>query len=203
MLEAKKESRPNPGYKAGSPDWQARRPTIDYTSASLNTRGKHQWQYGRFELRARLDTQPGLWPAFWTLGVAKAWPSNGEIDIMEFYQGKILANVASGTARPNTPRWHSETKPLASFADPGWASQFHIWRLDWDAEAIRLYVDDLLLNETLLTQTVNQDGTGFNPMRQPHYLLLNLALGGDNGGSLTPTTLPSRYEIDYVRVYQR
>jgi beta-glucanase (GH16 family) len=78
-----------------------------------------------------------------------------------------------------------------------------VWRMDWDVEAIRLYVDDLLLNETPLTQTTNQDGTGFNPMKQPHYLLLNLALGGDNGGPLTGTTFPSRFEIDYVRVYQR
>ena len=114
-----------------------------------------------------------------------------------------MANVASGTAQPYAAKWHSETKPVASFADPAWASKFHVWRMDWNAEAIRLYVDDLLLNETLLTQTVNQDGTGFNPMQQPHYVLLNLALGGDNGGALADTTLPSRYEIDYVRVYQQ
>ena len=100
---------------------------------------------------------------------------------MEYYQDKILVNVASGPARPHTAQWHSETKPVASFADPRWAREFHVWRLDWDAAAIRLYVDDLLLNETRLTQTINQDGSGFNPMHQPHYLLLNLALGGDNG----------------------
>jgi hypothetical protein len=70
-------------------------------------------------------------------------------------------------------------------------------------DAIRLYIDDELLNETPLSQTVNQDGTGFNPMKQPHYVLLNLTLGGDNGGELAPASLPGRYEIDYVRVYQR
>ena len=75
--------------------------------------------------------------------------------------------------------------------------------MDWDEKAIRLYVDDLLLNETLLANTVNQNGTNFNPMMQPHYVLLNLALGGDNGGPLAGTTFPNRYEIDYVRVYQR
>jgi beta-glucanase (GH16 family) len=203
VLEAKAEARPNPTYKAGSTDWRTSRPTIAYTSASLNTSGRHQWQYGRFELRARIDTRAGLWPAFWTLGVAKPWPSNGEIDILEYYRGKLLANVASGTAQPYTARWHSETKPVASFADPAWSQQFHVWRMDWDATAIRLYVDDELLNETLLSQTVNQDGTGFNPLKQPHYVLLNLALGGDNGGELAPASLPGRYEIDYVRVYQQ
>ncbi|MDO7849978.1 glycoside hydrolase family 16 protein [Hymenobacter convexus] len=203
VIEARQETRPNPNYKPGSTDWRTSRPTIEYTSASLNTSGRHQWQYGRFEMRARIDTRPGLWPAFWTLGVDKPWPSNGEIDIMEYYKGNLLANVASGTARPYTARWHSETKPVTSFADPAWSQKFHVWRMDWDEKAIRLYVDDLLLNETLLTNTVNQDGTNFNPMMQPHYVLLNLALGGDNGGPLTGTTFPSRYEIDYVRVYQR
>jgi beta-glucanase (GH16 family) len=202
VIEAKQDKRPNPTYQPGSSDWKTSRPTIAYTAASLNTHGRHQWQYGRFEMRGRIDARAGLWPAFWTLGVEKPWPSNGEIDIMEYYQGKILANVASGTDKPYTAKWHSETKPVASFANPRWASKFHVWRMDWDATAIRLYVDDLLLNETPLSQTVNQDGTGFNPMMQPHYVLLNLALGGDNGGELANTPLPSRYEIDYVRVYQ-
>jgi len=203
VIEARKEQRPNPNYKPGSTNWKTNRPTIDYTAASLNTRDRHSWQYGRFEMRGRIDTSPGLWPAFWTLGIAKPWPSNGEIDIMEFYKGKVLANVASGTAKPYTAKWHSETKALTTFADLEWSKKFHVWRMDWDAEAIRLYLDDELLNETPLTQTVNQDGTGFNPMQQPHYLLLNLALGGDNGGPLGNTTFPNRYEIDYVRVYQR
>jgi beta-glucanase (GH16 family) len=203
VIEARPETRPNPTYRPGSTDWRTSRPTIAYTSASLNTSGRQQWQYGRFEMRGRIDARAGLWPAFWTLGTRGQWPSNGEIDIMEYYQGKILANVASGTAKPYTAKWHSESKPVASFADPAWSQQFHVWRMDWDATAIRLYVDDLLLNETLLANTVNQDGTGLNPMMQPHYVLLNLALGGDNGGDPAGTTFPSRFEVDYVRVYQR
>jgi beta-glucanase (GH16 family) len=203
IIEARKEKRLNPNYLPGSTSWLTNRPTIEYTSASLNTGGLHSWHYGRFEMRGRIDIRSGLWPAFWTLGVQGEWPGNGEIDIMEFYKGKILANVASGTAQPYKPKWHSETKLITSFADPAWSQKFHVWRMDWDAEAIRLYVDDLLLNETPLSQTVNQDGTGFNPMKQPHYMLLNLALGGDNGGPLAGTTFPSRFEIDYVRVFQR
>ncbi|WP_341537789.1 BNR-4 repeat-containing protein [Hymenobacter edaphi] len=203
VIEARKENRPNPDYQPGSPDWRRSRPTIEYSASSLNTSGRQQFQYGRFEMRARIDPRPGLWPAFWTLGVKGEWPANGEIDIMEFYRGKVLANVASGTAKRYSAKWHSQTKPVADFHDPAWASKFHVWRMDWDAQAIRLYLDDELLNETPLTQTVNQDGTGLNPMMQPHYILLNLALGGDNGGPLEGTTFPNRYEVDYVRVYQR
>ena len=203
IIEARKERRPNPRYQPGSTNWKTNREYIDYTSASLNTGGGlHQWQYGRFEMRARINTSPGMWPAFWTLGVSRQWPSNGEIDIMEYYKEKLLANVAVGTAKPYTAKWFSTSKPMASFQDPDWSKNFHVWRMDWDAEAVRLYVDDLLLNEVKVSDTVNQDGTGFNPMQQPHYVLLNLAIGGDNGGDPTPTIFPNRYEIDYVRVYQ-
>nr|WP_317258922.1 BNR-4 repeat-containing protein [Hymenobacter tibetensis] len=203
VIEARQEQRPNPNYQPGSTNWKTNQPTIAYTSSSLNTSGLHSWQYGRFEMRGRINTSPGLWPAFWTLGVAGEWPSNGEIDIMEFYKGKVLANVASGTAKPYTPNWHSETKALTAFADPEWSRKFHVWRMEWDSEAIQLYLDDELLNETRLSATVNQDGTGINPMQQPHYILLNLALGGDNSGELGTTSFPNRFEVDYVRVYQR
>ena len=43
----------------------------------------------------------------------------------------------------------------------------------------------------------------YNPFRHPHYILLNLALGGVNGGPIDDEAFPMRYEIDYVRVYQK
>ncbi|GAA4466906.1 hypothetical protein GCM10023189_49710 [Nibrella saemangeumensis] len=203
IIEGWREQRPNPNYQPGSDNWKTSRPTIDYTAASLQTRGLHSWLYGRFEMRGRIDTRPGLWPAFWTLGVAGEWPSNGEIDIMEYYRDMLLANVAWGTARRYKAEWRTTKTPIESFNDPNWSKQFHVWRMDWDETAIRLYVDDRLLNTVLLSETINQDGTGINPFRQPHYILLNLAIGGDNGGDPAATTFPSRYEVDYVRVYQR
>ena len=75
--------------------------------------------------------------------------------------------------------------------------------MDWDENGIQIYVDDLLLNTVDLKQTFNKDKEGKNPFRQPHYLLLNLAIGGANGGDPSPTQFPSRFEVDYVRVYQR
>src|ERR1035438_5754186 len=88
VIEAKRESRPNPLYVEGSKDWRKKSPTINYYSSCLLTRGKKSWQYGRFEMRARFDINSGIWPAWWTLGVNKPWPGNGEIDIMEDYRGK-------------------------------------------------------------------------------------------------------------------
>lgn len=75
--------------------------------------------------------------------------------------------------------------------------------MDWDEDAISLFVDDLLLNRVALKDLVNGDGSNFNPFLQPHYILLNLALGGDNGGDPSDTQFPRKFEIDYVRVYQR
>jgi beta-glucanase (GH16 family) len=203
IIEGRREQRPNPNYKPNSSDWKTKGPTIDYTSASLHTRGLHSWQYGRFEMRGRIDTRPGMWPAFWTLGILGEWPANGEIDIMEYYRNMLLANVAWATAKRYTAEWRSTKKQLATFNDPDWSKKFHVWRMDWDESVIRLYVDNQLLNTVELKETINQDGTGKNPFRQPQYILLNLAIGGDNGGDPSATTFPARFEVDYVRVYQR
>jgi beta-glucanase (GH16 family) len=202
VIEVKKEHLPNPKYIAGSDNWKTNRKFIDYTSSSLNTRGQHSWQYGSFVMRARITVAAGLWPAFWTLGINKPWPSNGEIDIMEYYRNKLLANIACGTAKPSTAKWYSAHIPVDSLGAK-WSKQFHIWRMDWDENAISLFVDDRLLNRVELKDLVNRDDNNFNPFKQPHYILLNLALGGDNGGDPTQTMFPQRFEVDYVRVYQK
>lgn len=202
VIEGRRETKPNPNYTAGSNDWRNRE-QITYTAASINTSGMHAWQYGRFVMRGRIDISAGLWPAWWTLGVAGEWPSNGEIDIMEYYSGKLLANIACGTAAPYQAEWHSIRKPTDSLGGKKWAAQFHTWRMDWDEHAIALYVDDVLMNKAELSRLINKDGSHINPFMQPHYMLLNLAIGGKNGGDPGSTAFPNRFEVDYVRVYQK
>ena len=80
---------------------------------------------------------------------------------------------------------------------------FHVWRMDWTAERIEIYVDDLLLNTIELKKTVNADREGANPFHDPHYMILNLAIAGTQGGDPSETEFPARFEVDYVRVYQR
>ena len=202
VIEARREARPNPNYEEGSRDWRKNRKQILYTSASLNTRQKHAWQYGRFVMRGKIDIRTGLWPAWWTLGVSGRWPANGEIDIMEYYRKKLLANIAC-LGENCKPKWFSNTFPIDSLGGTAWASTFHVWRMDWDKDAVSLFVDDQLLNTVSLPKLVNQDGTAVNPFQQPHYMLLNLALGGMNGGNIDNAVFPSRFEVDYVRVYQK
>jgi beta-glucanase (GH16 family) len=204
VIEGRVESVKNPNYIDGSQDWKTNREYSQYTSASVITRGLHQWQYGRFEIRARIDTTMGSWPAIWTLGINKPWPSNGEIDVLEFYRVNnvptILANTAWGTSKAYIAKWNSVRTPLRDFTarDPQWPAKFHVWRMDWTKDSIKLFLDDVLLNATLLSQTLNPDGS--NPFQQPHYMILNLALGA-NGGE--PVKAPVKYEVDYVRVYQK
>ncbi len=200
----------NPRYNPESKDWRSNREYVEYTSSSINTRGTKEFQYGRFEVRAKIPTATGSWPAIWTLGTSMPWPSNGEIDIMEFYQvyntPHILANTAWGTDNRWDAKWNSVKTPFKYFTDkdPNWAEKFHVWRMDWDEEAIRLYLDDELLNETLLKDTYNGSiGEHKNGFMQPHYILLNLAIGGINGGIPDQSAFPLVYQVDYVRVYQK
>jgi beta-glucanase (GH16 family) len=203
IIEGRRQRKENPRYRTDGRDWRQNREYAEYTSASLTTRRLHSWKFGRFEMRGRIDTRPGLWPAFWTLGIEGSWPSNGEIDIMEYYRGVLLANAAWATEKRWVPKWDDIKKPITEFKDPNWSEKFHIWKMDWDADSIKLYVDDMLLNEVDLTRTINEDKQGKNPFHQPHYIILNLAIGGKAGGDPSNTEFPAKFEVDYVRIYQK
>lgn len=204
VIEARQERLPNPNHDPDSNSWRRSRPHAEYTSACLKTSGLHNWTFGRFEMRGRIDTRAGLWPAFWTLGSARPWPGCGEIDIMEYYRGMLLANACWASERRWVAIWDDLKKPIIDFGDPDeWSSKFHVWRMDWDKDSIRLYVDDELLNTIELSKTINRTPDRANPFHEPHYILLNLAIGGANGGDPSATEFPARFEIDYVRVYQR
>jgi beta-glucanase (GH16 family) len=209
VIEGRRERVANPGYEEGSGNWRKRRRYAEYTSASLTTRGTHEWRYGVFEMRAKIDIRDGLWPAWWSLGSARPWPGCGEIDMMEYYQGVVLANACWKKKGDRwAQHWDSSKTPVGELDEGGdpetaeadWAGRFHTWRMVWTADAIELSCDGVVLNTIDVTKTWNPDGS--NPFREPHFMLVNLAIGGNQGGDPSATEFPSRYEIDYIRVYQ-
>lgn len=200
VIEAREVDMPNPIYREGSTNWRTSREKIWYTSSCLKTQTKHQWKFGKIEVRAKIDARPGLWPAIWTLGVEGEWPSNGECDIMEYYRGMILANFAWGTDQRFKAKWDDKKIPIEKFGEE-WSDDFHIWTLEWNKNSMKIFIDNELVNEVDLSHTINESD-GKNPFHQPHYILLNFAIGGMNGGDPSETEFPSRYLVDYVRVYQ-
>ena len=203
VIEARREHLP-----VGSLDqngrianWASKRTHAEYTSSSLNTKGKHSWLYGRFVMRAKLPAVPGAWPAFWTLGSGR-WPACGEIDIMEYYDHSLLANVG-WLGKWNKTQWDARKTPLLHFGGEAWSKDFHLFWMDWTEESVEIYVNEQLVNKVDTSSIKNANQAGDNPFQKPHYLLVNLAIGGVHGGDPSATEFPLRYEIDYVRVYQR
>jgi beta-glucanase (GH16 family) len=175
-------------------------PPVSYTSASLTTLNHASWQYGRIEVRAKLPQGKGVWPAIWTLGTSfpKAeWPACGEIDIMELV-GKDPNHIYGTLHYKSANGQNVEDQGISELADP--SGDFHIYAVEWDAERIEFFIDGRKYHTALLAKA-GQGRT--NPFRQPHYLILNFALGGDWGGPVDDAILPQKLLIDYVRVYQR
>lgn len=171
------------------------------TSASLITQGKAEWTYGYIEVRAKVPSSLGTWPAIWMLGTNKSkvgWPACGEIDIMEhvgFDPDKIHTNIHTKaynhTIKTNKGKATAIKKPFTDFIKYG---------VDWNKDKLDFYIDDRLVF------TFQNEGTGSDvwPFDQPFYLILNLAYGGSWGGQkgVDPSALPKKFLIDYVRVYQ-
>ena len=178
--------------------------TREFTSSRLRTKGRGDWKYGRFEIRAKLPTGQGYWPAIWMLptdNVYGGWPHSGEIDILELLGHQ--PNVAHGTLHyANPERHHTYRGTNTTLAVGTFAAAFHVFRLDWEPDAMHWYVD----NQHFLTQTHWTSGTNSfpAPFDQRFHLILNLAVGGNWPGKPDPSTIfPQAMIVDYVRVYQK
>jgi beta-glucanase (GH16 family) len=169
-----------------------------YTSTRITTKGKKEFQYGRFEARAKLPVGHGIWPAFWMLGSnidnAK-WPLCGEIDILE-YVGREPDMVFTSL---HTQDSHGNTINTKKTKFENIEEGFHIYAADWDKDKIAFYVD----NQLVYTFAPEQKTEAIWPFNQPFYLLLNMAIGGNFGGpKVDDTILPQTFIIDYIRVYE-
>ena len=201
VIEAHKEQFPNPRYNPESRRQMDRREFADYTAASIHTWHKAEWTYGRIEVRAKVPTGKGTWPAIWMLGTNRGevgWPTCGEIDIMEYVgydPERIHANIHTakynhtiGTGRGNNIR-----------VEKPW-EKFYVYAVEWYPDHMDFFVNDRKYF------TATNDGTGDEawPFDKPQYLILNLAIGGAWGAreGIDDSIFPAQYYIDYVRVYQ-
>ncbi len=167
----------------------------NYTSARLNTKGKKEFLYGRFEARMKLPAEVGMWPAFWLLGAnidTVPWPACGEIDIME---GKgRFPNWTSGAIHRGPDGGNNRIQ---------FGSYWHVFAVEWKADQIRWYLDDYLY---YTVDKPSAEDPAYWPFDHGHpfYIILNLAVGGwmDQGYPPPPGMAPQRLYVDYVRAYQ-
>ena len=205
--------------------------SLPYTSAKLSSMNKGDWQYGRFEIRAKFPFGQGTWPAIWMLPtdyVYGGWAASGEIDIVEAanlktpsgaadaveneIESRIHGTLHFGEAWPNNVHSGAAYKFSPSM-NP--ADTFHTYAIEWQDGEIRWYVDDIhyatqtkagwyskyLVNDELVV------GEGSAPYDQKFHLILNLAVGGAwssnaNDKGIDETAYPQKLQIDFVRVYQ-
>lgn len=228
-IVARKEDFSGPATPDGSVGAIA---TLPYTSARLRTRGRHEWSFGRFEIRAQLPRGQGSWPAIWMLptdGRYGGWAASGEIDIME------AVNLGSVSDAPDAVPGSIETRVHgtlhyggrspgnvhagSSYRLPGGANPadgFHVYALEWEEGEMRWYVDGVHYATQRAEHWYSQpssDATSSPAADAPFdagarfHLLLNLAVGGNwagnaNAGGIDAAAFPQTMQVDYVRVYQ-
>ena len=169
-----------------------------YTSTRINTKGKKAFQYGRFEVRAKLAIGKGVWPAFWLLGSnidQVGWPLCGEIDVLE-YVGRAPEEIFTSLHTKATYGDNASTKttPIKNIEQG-----FHVYSADWTENFITFTID----GEQVYTYAPKEKTVEVWPFNQPFYLLLNLAVGGNFGGKeVDESVFPQEFVIDYIRVYQ-
>ena len=178
--------------------------TKSYTSARLNS--KFAFTFGKVEVRAKLPAAAGSWPAIWTLGAncnetgsyfgnqygSGQWPGCGEIDIMEqtgWNKSEIISHFHWGDRNTGQYKNMGSTLEVANTAE-----EFHVYSMEWTSSSIKTFVDGELVYEL--------PNSADKPYDHPHYLLLNIAIGGNLGGEVPANFTEGTFEIDYVRIYE-
>ena len=180
-----------------------------YTSGKVTSWSKQSFLYGRVEMRAKLPTGGGMWPAFWMMpqdNVYGGWALSGEIDIMEAANNmtSVGGTLHYGGAWPD----NRSTGASYNMGGTSFAADYHVYAVEWEPDVIRWYVDDVLYSTKTSAQWYSNAAPGNPraPFDQEFFIILNAAVGGNYTGCTDPgcitATFPQEYLIDYVRVYE-
>lgn len=170
------------------------------TSASIITKNRMNFLYGRVEVRAKMPTGSGAFPAIWMLGINRdtiGWPRCGEIDIMEWlgqYPQYILGSIHTIATNGSDT---AQITPYVPRDSATLSTKYHVYAIEWDSTQIKYFYDKI--NYATYT-SANLTAEEWKPFTKPMYLLLNLAMGA-SGGDIDYTKFPFIYQVDYVRYY--
>ncbi|MBX2924640.1 MAG: glycoside hydrolase family 16 protein [Chitinophagaceae bacterium] len=172
-----------------------------YTSARFTSKNKGDWKYGRMEIKAKMPKGRGLWPAIWMLPTDWKygdWPKSGEIDIMEHVG--YLPDSVFGTVHTDAYNHRIGTQKGKNTFRSDLSEAFHVYTLDWDENEIKIFIDQ----ELYFTYPNEKKTYREWPFDQRFHLLMNMAVGGDWGGSrgIDDSIFPQAMQVDWVRVYQ-
>ncbi len=180
----------------------------EYTSARLVSKFFGDWEYARIQVKAKMPSGRGTWPAIWMLPSEwryGGWPHSGEIDIMEYVghdPGVVHGTIHTGAYNHglNTQIGYSKHVPTAE-------DEFHLYEMIWEPASIILKIDgEQFAQFGYNPQTnLNVSNEAAWPFDQPFHLILNLAIGGMWGGQqgIDESAFPTEMQVKYVRVYQK
>ncbi|MBQ2541410.1 MAG: family 16 glycosylhydrolase [Paludibacteraceae bacterium] len=183
----------------------------EYTSARINSRNKRYFKYGKIEARMMLPAGGGTWPAFWTMGNdygQAGWPKCGEIDIMEHIGNQPrMVSFALHTQDKNGSRGNNWS---SRYYMDGVENQWHTFGIEWKEEGFNgmdqiYFTIDGEEKAMLQEYAEHVDDNYFWPFNKAHFIILNLAIGGNMGGQVDDAIFdnPILMKVDWVRVYQR
>ena len=184
----------------GKKDYPNYNTTEPWSSGRLITQNKIDFKYGKVEVRAKLPRARGSWPAIWLMPTSSAygdWPKSGELDIME-HVGNKFGTVLS-TVHTQNSNWTNGGHLTNSRIMPDVDTVFHVYGMEWSADSITFTYDGTKNYTYVNPKTDWKDW----PFDQKFHVILNLAIGGGMGGSVTDADWPDSMQVDYVHVYQK
>ena len=170
----------------------------NYTSGRINTSGKYSWRYGRFEIRAKVPKQKGVWPAIWLLSDTiseDGWPKCGEIDIMEHINTE---DTIYGTVHSQEYNHMTNTQIGGNTTVENLDSAFHTFGLEWNSESLVWFIDDSVYHRVNKKDYFEKDW----PFDNNYFLIINQAIGGFWPGDPEKNFKTVEYIIDWIKIYQ-